>query len=62
MPLSISSVQLVGNIGAAQRFDDEGARISGQLVGLLAFDLAGQKYDSTCLKGVIGVEGEIGSR
>lgn len=54
------ALQLVSNIEVAHRFDDEGARSSGQMIGLFAFDLAGQQYHSTWLKGGIGVEGGLG--
>jgi len=59
-PLSATSLQLITNFEVAHRFDDEGARISGQMLGLSAFDLSGHKYDSTWLKAGVGVEGKLG--
>lgn len=41
------------------RFDDTGARTSGQLLGLFAFDVDGQSYDTTWFKGGIGLEGRL---
>ncbi|MCP4089030.1 MAG: autotransporter domain-containing protein, partial [Gammaproteobacteria bacterium] len=60
MPIPGSAVQFVSNIEVTHRFDDEGARTSGQLPGLFAFDLDGQDYDSTWLKGGVGIEGQLG--
>jgi uncharacterized membrane protein len=60
MPLANTSLQLVANIEAAHRFDNQGAGTSGQLLGLFEFDLEGQDFDSTWLKGGVGVEGQLG--
>jgi hypothetical protein len=58
MPLSNKTTQLVVNLEAAHRFEDEGPRTSGQMLGLFGFDLDGRNYDQTWLRG-IGVEGNF---
>ncbi len=58
-PINGSGLNFVTNIEAAHRFDDEGARTSGEVVGLFAFDLDGEKYDSNWFKGGLGVEGSV---
>ncbi len=60
MPITTANVQLVGNLEVTHRFDNKSAGTSGQLIGLFAFDLEGREYDSTWVKGGIGIEGELG--
>ena len=60
MPITTANVHLVGNLEVTHRFDNKGAGTSGQLIGLFAFDLEGREYDSTWVKGGIGIEGELG--
>jgi len=59
MPLSNKTTQLVVNLEAAHRFEDEGPRTSGQMLGLFDFELDGRNYDQTWLRGGIGVEGNF---
>ena len=60
LPLSSSTTQLVLNLEAAHRFDAEGTRTSGEMLGLFGFDLDGREYDQTWARGGIGVEGQLG--
>ncbi|MFY0677828.1 MAG: autotransporter domain-containing protein [Neptuniibacter sp.] len=60
MPLENTQLDLVGGVEAIHRFDDDGARTSGELVGLFAFDLNGQDYKSTWYKAGIGLQGQLG--
>lgn len=57
MPIAATSLQLVANLEAAHRFNDRGANTSGEVLGLFSFNLPGQSYQSTWLKGGVGVEG-----
>lgn len=59
LPLESAPVIFVANLEAAHRFDSEGARTSGQMVGLFAFDLEGQQYDSTWMKAGVGLEADL---
>lgn len=61
MPIASSKISLVGNIEAAHRFSDNGASTSGDIAGLFAFSITGQRYQSTWLKGGVGVEGLLGT-
>lgn len=60
MPISTTNLHLVGNIEAAHRFNNDGARTSGQVLGLFAFDLDGNESHSNWVKAGIGVEGMVG--
>lgn len=60
MPLPVDKVTFIANIELAHRFDDQAEGSSGELLGLFAFDLDGQNYKSTWLKGGIGLEGKVG--
>ena len=60
LPLFSDRVRLLGNLEAAHRFDDDGSRTSGQLIGLFSFDLPGTDYDQNWFKAGIGVEGNLG--
>lgn len=60
MPISGTQLNIVANAEVAHRFNDEGATSSGQVIGLFAFNLPGQDYQSTWLKAGAGVEGVVG--
>ena len=60
MPISTTTLNLVANLEADHRFNDTGASSSGQVIGLFSFSLPGQSYESTWLKGGVGVEGLLG--
>lgn len=60
MPISTTTLNLVANLEANHRFNDTGASSSGQVIGLFSFSLPGQSYESTWLKGGVGVEGMLG--
>lgn len=60
MPIKTSGFDFVANLEAVHRFDDKADNTSGQVVGLFAFNLEGQKYDQNWFKGGIGVEGKLG--
>ena len=50
---------LFGAVEAAHRFEKQGARTSGQVIGLFGFDLAGQKNERDWLRLGAGVEGKL---
>jgi len=52
--------RLRGNLEAAHRFDDKGEGVSGNLVGLFAFDLEAREYDRNWFKAGAGIEGQVG--
>lgn len=58
-PLS-ADVRLVGTLEAVHRFENNGARTVGQVVGLSGFDPPGIKYDRNWLRAGIGAEGKLG--
>lgn len=60
MPIAATKLNLVTNLEVAHRFNDSGASTSGEVIGLFSFNLPGQNYQSTWLKGGVGVEGELG--
>lgn len=60
MPIAATKLNLVTNLEVAHRFNDSGASTSGEVIGLSSFNLPGQNYQSTWLKGGVGVEGELG--
>ena len=60
-PIHNSNLFFVANIEAVHRFDASSDGISGTVVGLGAFDLAGQKYDQNWLKAGLGIEGMVGN-
>ena len=60
LPLFNNRARLLGNLEAAHRFDGEGSRTSGELIGLFSFDLPGSDYDQEWFKAGIGLEGDLG--
>jgi hypothetical protein len=57
--LGASGYALVTSLEAAHRFDERGARSTGEVIGLFSFDLDGQDYDTDWIKAGIGVEGAL---
>jgi len=60
LPLAAISATFITNLEAAHRFDNEGAGASGEVIGLNAFDLEGQKFDTSWVKAGLGIEGNVG--
>lgn len=60
-PISSTRFQLIGNLEVAHRFEDSAAATSGNISGLFAFDLAGEKFRQTWMKAGVGVEGQLGA-
>jgi|GEM_PF-2155968 len=60
LPLFNNRARLLGNLEAAHRFDGEGSRTSGELIGLFSFNLPGSDYDQEWFKAGIGIEGDLG--
>ena len=60
-PIPSSTFNFVSNLEVAHRFEDRGAATSGNITGLFAFDLAGEKYKRTWMKAGVGVEGQLGA-
>jgi hypothetical protein len=55
----IDNAHLLGTLEAAHRFESSGARMTGQLVGLSSFDIAGPTIKQDWLRASIGVEGKV---
>lgn len=53
-------LSLVGTVEAVHRFEKEGARTSGEVVGLFGFDLDGARNERDWLRAGAGVEGKLG--
>lgn len=53
--------RLTGSLEAVHRFEDEGARTSGTVIGLFDFDLPGQEFSRDWLQASLGVEQRVGS-
>lgn len=60
MPIAATKLNLVANLEAAHRFNNSGSSTSGEVIGLFSFKLPGQNYQSTWLKGGVGMEGVLG--
>lgn len=54
-----NGMSLIGKLEAAHRFEEDGARISGDVLGL-GFDFDGQKNDRDWLRAGVGLEGKVG--
>jgi probable HAF family extracellular repeat protein len=54
-----NGLTLLGTLEAAHRFEQAGARTSGELVGLFAFDLDGRKNQQDWLRAGVGMEGKL---
>src|SRR5204862_4150059 len=59
-PTRRSSDLIIGTLEAAHRIEKVGARTTGELVGLFAFDLPGRQNERTWLRAGIGVQGKLG--
>ncbi|MGV8991853.1 MAG: autotransporter outer membrane beta-barrel domain-containing protein [Thiobacillus sp.] len=59
-PIPSTRFQLIGKLEVAHRFEDSAAATSGNINGLFAFDLAGEKFRQTWMKAGVGVEGQVG--
>jgi hypothetical protein len=59
LPISTSGFDVIANLEAVHRFDDESDKTSGEVFGLFNFNLDGESYDQDWLKGGIGVEGSL---
>jgi probable HAF family extracellular repeat protein len=53
-------LRLVGTLEAAHRFEDRGARTTGNLIGLMGFSLDGVANKRDWLRAGAGVEGKLG--
>jgi probable HAF family extracellular repeat protein len=54
-----SHANLVGVMEVAHRFENNGARTSGEVIGLSGFDLDGRKNQQNWLRAGVGVEGKL---
>jgi len=59
MPIAGSQLNWVANLEVAHRFNNNGASTSGEVIGLFSFNLPGENFQSTWLKGGVGIEGEL---
>lgn len=55
------NVTLLATLDATHRFEKQGAGVSGQLIGLSAFDFAGASTDQDWLHGGVGIESKAGA-
>lgn len=53
-------LRLVGTLEAARRAEPAGARTTGEVIGLFAFELAGQTNKRDWLRAAAGIEGKVG--
>lgn len=59
MERPLGDARLVGLLEAAHRFEKDGARTSGQIIGLFGFDLDGAKNKQDWLRAGVGMEGKL---
>ena len=59
--LPIGKGRFLTTLEAVHRFDQEGSRNSGQLLGLFRFDIPGVKYERDWLRAGLGFDGKIGA-
>ena len=60
-PLSmLAGFDLIANLEAAHRFEDQTAGVSGAVDGLFGFSLPGEKVENDWLKAGVGLEGSVG--
>lgn len=52
--------RLLGSLEGVHRFEDNGANVSGEVIGLFGFDLQGEDYKQNWLHASAGVEQRIG--
>jgi len=52
--------RLLATMEWVHRFDDEGARTTGQVLGLFPFDLPGTQYKRDWLRGGVGIDSKVG--
>ena len=50
---------LLGTLEAVHRFEKQGGRTSGEVIGLFSFDFAGPDFKQDWLRGGVGVEGML---
>jgi uncharacterized protein with beta-barrel porin domain len=55
----ISNANLFGTAEAVHRFESSGAHTTGELIGLIRFDLDGQDYKRDWLRVGLGIEGKL---
>ncbi len=55
----VNELRLISTLEAVHRFEKSGARTSGQMVGLFAFDLPGAANKQDWLRAGVGVEGKL---
>lgn len=56
-----AATRLTGSLEAVHRFEDEGPRTSGRVIGLFDFDLPGQSLSRDWLQASLGIEQRLGS-
>lgn len=53
-------LRFLGTLEAAHRFEEDGARTSGEIIGLFGFDLDGEHNERDWLRAAVGLEGRLG--
>lgn len=53
------TTRLLGTLEGVHRFDEKGAGVSGQMIGLFGFNLDGNDYDQDWLRVTAGVEHKV---
>ncbi len=59
MEKPLGEARLTGLLEAVHRFEKDGARTSGEVIGLFGFDLDGTDYKQDWLRAGVGVEGKL---
>ena len=59
MEMPLGGALLTGLLEAVHRFEKDGARTSGEVIGLFGFDLDGTDYKQDWLRAGVGVEGKL---
>lgn len=54
-----ADLKLIGTLEATHRFQKEGDQTTGEIIGLFAFDLPGERYQRDWLRAGVGIEGKL---
>jgi hypothetical protein len=60
VPTNIPKFDIVANIESVHRFTGDSSSTTGEVIGVVSFNLDGEKYRQNWLKGGVGLEGKIG--
>ncbi|MCJ8169423.1 autotransporter domain-containing protein [Atopomonas sediminilitoris] len=60
LPLFDTGFNLISLVEGVHRFDDQAASVSGEVIGISAFDMPGQSYDQNWMRFSLGFDGRLG--